>query len=208
MVSGAAAFESTPPTAPVASANFAARAGRWGQPSRADLFAHERFDTSRWVPGRAATAADRGAPTPLVGGNAPAGNAWVVQYMLPFMGGRGGSSRCPPGAPNPPGLQSNGGTPQRPNVTQAGDFARISRTGSRQAASVGAPAEPASPLMGGHVGTSQRPSAAPIRISDFHRSQVRYGCAGHFISLTAGRGSYFQGSRAPPTYFFCARSLL
>ena len=80
---------------------------------------------------------------------------------LALHGGRGGSSRCPAGAPNPPGLQSNGSTPQCPAVTQAGDGARTGRAGPGQAASIGAPADPASLSMKGHGGTSQRLPVAP-----------------------------------------------
>ena len=50
-----------------------------------------------------------------------------------------------------------------------------------------------------------RPAIALIRnaqITQIHHGQVSYGHAGHFISLTAGRGGCFQGARSPPTYFF------
>ena len=60
-------------------------------------------------------------------------------------------------APMPPAA---GGMPAGA-ATRAGNGARIGRACARQAASVGASADPAPPLMGGHGSASQRLPAAP-----------------------------------------------
>ena len=173
--SGAAGFAPAPPAAPVTGAHLAGRASRQGQLSRTHLFAHVRFDTSRWVtPAWTVGACDvddhcvREEPQALAGRSGAAAltpeagtkiSHPAVAGTAPTVAGAHTVATAPTAGRGASMSPAAGGVPAGA-IARTGFGARVGRAGARRAAPVGAPADTAPPPMGG---AQERLSAPPRR---------------------------------------------